>query len=71
MIAKILMRVLKNLHSPMIEQMVLTSVAGFASLMVLSLFFPGFIPSGVSVKPRYETSLLPKKHLIDFEVVHL
>ncbi len=63
MIAKFLMWVLKKLHNPTKDLMVLTSVGGLASLMAFNLFFPGLIPSGKSVKPRYETSLLPKKHL--------
>ena len=63
MMAKFLMCVRKKLHRPTNEWIVLTSVGGLASFMAFNLFFPGLIPSGVSVKPRYETSLLPKKHL--------
>ncbi len=48
------------------ERIVLPSVGGFGSLMAFSLFLPGLIPSGVSVKPRYENSLLPKKHVSKF-----
>jgi len=66
MIAKFLIWVLKKLHSPTKEQVVLTSVGGLAFLIAFNLFLPGFIPAGVSVKPRYDTSLLPKKHLSRF-----
>ncbi len=41
---------------------VLMSVGVFASLMAFNLFFLGLIPSGVSVNPRYETSLLLNTH---------
>ncbi len=51
--AKSLMCVLKKLHRPTKDQIVLISVGGLASLMALSLFFPSLIPSGVSVKPRF------------------
>ena len=60
--AKSLMCVLKKLHRPMKDRIVLISVGGLASLMALSLFLPGLIPSGVRVKPRYETSLFPNTH---------
>jgi len=63
MIAKFLMWVWKKLHRPTNDRIVLTSVGGFASLMALSFLSPRLIASGVRVKPRYETSLLPKKHL--------
>ncbi len=63
MIAKFLMWVLKKLHNPTKDLIVLTSVGGLASLIAFNLFFHGLIPSGVSVKPRYETSVFPKKHL--------
>jgi hypothetical protein len=36
------------------DQMVLISVGGLASLIAFSLFFPGFIPSRVSVNPRFQ-----------------
>ncbi len=61
MIAKFLMCVMKKLQSPTKEQIVFTSVGGFASLIAY-LVFPGLRPSRVRVKPRYETSLFPKKH---------
>ena len=61
--AKCLMCVRKKLHRPTKEQIVFTSVGGLAFLMAFNLFLPGFIPAGVRVKPRYDTSLLPKKHL--------
>ena len=38
--------------NPTKDQMVLISVGGLASLIAFSLFFPGFIPSGVRVNPR-------------------
>ncbi len=47
MIAKFLICVLKKLHSPTKERIVLTSVGGFASLIAFNLFLPGLIPSGV------------------------
>ncbi len=52
MMAKFLMCVWKKLHRPTNDRMVLTSVGGLASLIAFNLFFPGFIPSGVRVKPR-------------------
>jgi len=39
-------------QSPTNDLMVLISVGGLASLMALSLFLLGLIPSGVKVKPR-------------------
>ncbi len=60
--AKSLMCVLKKLHNPTKDQMVLMSVGGLGSFMALSLFFPGLIPSGVRVKTRYDPSLLPNRH---------
>jgi len=63
MITKFLMCVLKKLHTPTKDMIVFTSVGGFASLMAISLFFPGLTPSGVSVKPKKDISLFPKKHL--------
>ncbi len=50
--AKSLMCILKKLHRPMKDQIVLTSLGGLAVWMALSLFFPGLIPSGVKVKPK-------------------
>jgi hypothetical protein len=52
MIANFFICVLKKLHKPTKEQIVLTSVGGLASLIAFNLFFPGLIPSGVKVKPR-------------------
>jgi hypothetical protein len=63
MMAKFFVCVQKKLHSLTNDQIVLMSVGGFASLIALSLFFLSLIPSGVSVKPKYDTYLLPKKHL--------
>jgi hypothetical protein len=60
---KYLMCVRKKLHRPMKDRIVLTSLGALAVWIALSLFFSGLIPSGVKVKPRYETSLLPKMHL--------
>jgi hypothetical protein len=37
-------------------------VGGLASLIALSLFFPRFIPSGVRVNPRYDTSFFVQPH---------
>ncbi len=56
----------KKLHRPTKERIVLMSVGGLAFFMAFSLFLPGFIPAGVRVKPRYDTSLFPKKHLSRF-----
>ncbi len=53
MSAKSLMCVQKKLHKPMKDRMVLMSVGRLASLIAFSLFFPGFIPFGVSVNPRF------------------
>ncbi len=61
--AKSLMCVQKKLHNPTKVQIVLTSLGAFAVWIALSLFFPGLIPSGVRVKPRYETSLFLMMHL--------
>jgi hypothetical protein len=52
MIAKFLMWVQKKLHYPTNDLIVFTSVGGLASFMAFSLFLPGLIPSGVSVKPK-------------------
>jgi hypothetical protein len=43
---------MKKLHNLTNKQMVFISLGGFTSLMALSWFFPGFIPSGFRVKPR-------------------
>ncbi len=50
--AKFFICVLKKLQSPTKDRIVFTSVGGLASLIAFSLFFPGLIPAGVSVKPR-------------------
>ncbi len=52
MMAKFFMCVRKKLHKPTKDRIVLTSVGGLASLIAFNLFFPGLMPSGVSVKPR-------------------
>ncbi len=61
--AKSLMCVQKKLHSPTKEQIIYTSLGAMALWIALSLFFLGLIPSGVRVKPRFETYLLMKMHL--------
>ena len=61
--AKSLMLVWKKLHNPTKDRIILTSAGAMAVWIALSLFLPGLMPSGVRVKPRYETSLLLKKHL--------
>ena len=66
MIAKFLMWVWKKLHRSTNDWIVLTSVGGFTSLMALTLLLPGLILPGVRVKPRYETSLLPKSICLDW-----
>jgi len=66
MIAKFLMWVWKKLHGSTNDWIVLTSVGGYTSLMALTLPLPGLIPPGVRVKPRYETSLLPKSICLDW-----
>ncbi len=52
MMVKFLMCVRKKLHRPTKDRIVLTSVGGLASLIAFNLFFPGLMPSGVSVNPR-------------------
>ncbi len=61
--AKSLMCIRKKLHNLTKERIVLTSLGGLAVWIALSLFFPGLFPSGVSMKPKLDTSLFPKMHL--------
>jgi hypothetical protein len=52
MIAKLFMWVQKKLYNVTKDLIVLTPVGGFASLIAFNLFFPGLMPSGVSLNPR-------------------
>ncbi len=63
---KSLMCVLKKLHNPMKDLISLISFRGLASLMALSLFFLGLIPSRVCVKPKYKISLFLNTHFYRF-----
>jgi hypothetical protein len=65
-IAKSLMWVRKKLQRPTKDLTIFMLVGGCASLIACNLFLPGLMPSGDSMNPRYETSLLPKAHLSRF-----
>jgi hypothetical protein len=55
MIAKLWIWFGKKLRSLMNDLIDLMSLGGLASLIALGLAFPGLIPSGAKVNPRYET----------------
>ena len=59
---KSLIWVLKKLHNPTKDLISDLEVGILAFSTAFSLSLPGIIPSGVSLKPRYATSLQPKKH---------